>query len=72
CFVSFAIEAEAYSKELILSVKHFLKLIFRSFLSPYCQLLLRFRFALTTEAHYREMIFLSNPFLEKNLKKSVE
>ncbi|HHF3074995.1 TPA: hypothetical protein ACPJ1A_002493, partial [Vibrio diabolicus] len=87
-FVSFAIEAEAYSKELILSVKHFLKLIFRSFLSPYCQLLLRFRcqlllrfrcqlllrfrFALTTEAHYREMIFLSNPFLEKNLKKSVE
>ncbi|HHF2953221.1 hypothetical protein, partial [Vibrio diabolicus] len=68
-FVSFAIEAEAYSKELTFSVKHFFKLIFRSFLSPYCQLLLRFRFALTTEAHYREMIFLGNPFLEKKLKK---
>ncbi|EGR2555067.1 hypothetical protein DX887_04675, partial [Vibrio alginolyticus] len=72
CFVSFAIEAEAYSKELIFSVKHFFKLIFRSFLSPSCQPLLRFRFALTTEAHYREMIFLSNPFSEKNSKKSVE
>ncbi|ABU74708.1 hypothetical protein VIBHAR_06833 [Vibrio campbellii ATCC BAA-1116] len=39
---------------------------------PHCQPLLRFRFALTTEAHYREMIFLGNPFLEKNLEKSVE
>ncbi|MES5773814.1 hypothetical protein V8T50_00005, partial [Vibrio parahaemolyticus] len=67
----FSLKAEAYSNELILSVKHFLKLIFRSF-SPYCQLLLRFRFALTTEAHYREMSFLGNPFLEKKSKKSVE
>ncbi|EPI3370429.1 TPA: hypothetical protein ACN373_004910, partial [Vibrio parahaemolyticus] len=28
---SFSLKAEAYSNELILSVKHFLKLIFRSF-----------------------------------------
>ncbi|HHC6514927.1 TPA: hypothetical protein ACN35K_002058, partial [Vibrio parahaemolyticus] len=69
---SFSLKAEAYSNELILSVKHFLKLIFRSFFALFCQLLLRSRFALTTEAHYREMSFLGNPFLEKNSKKSVE
>ncbi|MFW1498050.1 hypothetical protein ACEWBF_16795, partial [Vibrio parahaemolyticus] len=30
-FSALALEAEAYSKELIFSVKHFFKLIFRSF-----------------------------------------
>ncbi|TOP56856.1 hypothetical protein CGH12_20035 [Vibrio parahaemolyticus] len=30
-FEKFSLKAEAYSNELILSVKHFLKLIFRSF-----------------------------------------
>ncbi|HIF6085647.1 TPA: hypothetical protein ACX3HS_004793, partial [Vibrio parahaemolyticus] len=68
---SFSLKAEAYSNELILSVKHFLKLIFKSFFAL-LPAALRFRFALTTEAHYREMSFLGNPFLEKKSKKSVE